>query len=87
MSQERTERPLSNREEIERRLRAACDGLDEPYPGYRDEMFNVALKAIGLVAKHNFEPVSDINVQLRRLLARAGDVAHAKAAESEGVDR
>lgn len=83
MSQERTERPLSNRAEIDRRIKAACSQLDETYPGYREHMYDVALKAIGLVAKHNYEPISDINKQLLEHLSRAGDTAHAKAVDSE----
>lgn len=83
MSQEHTDRPLSNREEIERRLKAACGQLEELYPGYQEHMFDVALKAVGLVAKHNYEPISDINKQLLEHLARAGDSVHAKVTEAE----
>lgn len=83
MSQQRTDRPLSNREEIDRRLKAASQQLDEPYPGYREHMYDVALKTVGLEAKHNYEPISDINKQLIEHLSRAGDTAHAKLTDSE----
>jgi hypothetical protein len=78
-----TDRPLSNREEIKRRLKVACEGLDEPYPGYRDHMYDVAVKVLALTTMHNIESLGDINKQIRDLLAHTGGTAH-KAADTSG---
>lgn len=75
-----TDRPLSNREEIERRLKTACEGLDEPYPGYRDHMYDAAVKVLALTTMHNIESLGDINKQIRDLLAHTGGTAHKAAA-------
>lgn len=83
MSTEKTDRPLTNRPQIERRLRAACEKVDEVYPGYGEQLFEVAFSAIGLVVKHSYEPI-DVNKQLQDNLARAGDYAHTQAAKAQG---
>lgn len=75
---------IANREQIENRLREACDDLDELYPGYADRIYETALAAIALAMKHSYEPIA-VNKRIQSAIENMGTEAHRKR-EGSGKD-